>query len=91
LELVCRVQKDLDRFTVADDLLLGPARRSPNFRSAIDDDIDSGDVRTVIGGQEQSDVRHFLGPAETSEQRLARASRSPIRVLELFSRLIGFN
>src|SRR6266542_6768151 len=72
-------------------LLVGPARRSPNLHSAIDDDIDSGDVRTVIGGQEQSDVRHFLGPAETSEQRLAEHRARPFGVLQLFSRLIGFN
>jgi hypothetical protein len=72
--------------------LLGiPHRRSPNLHTAIDDDIDSGDVRTVIGGQEQSDVRHFLGPAETSEQRLAEHRARSFGVLQLFSRLIGFN
>jgi hypothetical protein len=31
-----------------------------NLHSAIDDDIYSGHLPTVIGGREQSDVRHFL-------------------------------
>ena len=52
------------------------ARLSRNLHSAIDDDIDSGDVRTVIGGQEQSDVRRFFRPADPRASY--RACSSPI-------------
>jgi hypothetical protein len=31
--------------------------------SPINDDIDSGHVRTVVGGQEQGDACHFFRPA----------------------------
>ena len=48
-------------------------------------------VGTLFRGQEQCDVRHFLGPAETSKQRLAEHRARPFGVFQLFSRLIGFD
>src|SRR5580658_7001599 len=71
--------------------VVGPARRSPNLHSSIDDDIDAGHVRTVVAGQEQSDVGHFFGPAETTQQRLTEHVAGPFWVLELLARLVGFD
>jgi len=51
--------------------ILARLRRSPDPHSAVNDDIDACHVGTLVRGQEQRNVRHFLGPAETSEQRLA--------------------
>src|SRR4029453_7846336 len=66
-------------------------KRSPDLHPAIDHDIDARHVRTLFTGQEERNVRHFLGPAETSEQRLAEHRARPFGVLQLLSRLIGFD
>jgi hypothetical protein len=54
-----------------------PPRRLPHLHTAIDNDINSGHVRTVIGGQKQSDVRHLFRPAEATQQRLCRRQTIP--------------
>jgi len=49
-----------------------PTRESlPNSHAAIDHNIHARHVGTLVRRQEQREVRHFLRPAETSEQRLA--------------------
>jgi len=46
----------------------------------IDDDIDSGYVRTIIGGKEQGDTSHFFRSAEATQQRLTEHVASPRRI-----------
>src|SRR4051812_16400829 len=64
---------------------------SPHLHAAVDDDVDARYVRALVRDEEQRDVGDLLRLAEATEERLAEHVVSPLGVVELFSRLIGFD
>src|SRR2546423_13974024 len=42
---------------------------SPDFHSAVDDDVDARDVRALVGCQEQREVCDVLGLTQTAQER----------------------
>src|SRR3954453_6462691 len=64
---------------------------SPRLHAAVDDDVDACYVRTLVGGEEQRDVRDLLGLGEATQERLPEHVGGPLGVVELLSRLIGLD
>src|SRR4051794_18654624 len=56
---------------------------SPDLHAAVDDEVDARDVRALVGGEEQSDVRHLLRLPEPAQQRPAAHLAGPRAVLQL--------
>src|SRR5216683_5237768 len=67
------------------------ASGSPDVHASVDDNVDAGDVRALVRGQEKRDVRHLLRAAETTQERLAEHVVSPLRVVELVPRGVAFD
>src|SRR2546421_8764540 len=42
---------------------------SPDLHPAVDDDVDARDVRALVAGQEQREVRHVLRLTQTAQER----------------------
>jgi hypothetical protein len=64
---------------------------SPDLHTAVDDDVDTGDARALVCGQEQRDVGHLLRPAEAAQQRLAEHVARPFRIIGLRSRRVALD
>ena len=68
-----------------------PSSKSPDPHPAIDDDVDPGHVGALVRGQEERDVRHFLGPAEPAQQHLVEHVVGPVRIVELVLGRVAFD
>jgi len=53
--------------------------RSPHFHPTIDNDVDTRHIRTLTGGQEQSNVCHFFRSPQTTQKRLTEHVVRPVR------------
>src|SRR6476646_11763366 len=62
-------------------------RASPDLHPAVDDDVDARDVRALIGGKEQREVRDVFRLTQTAQERPFdhRASESACAVFEMGS------
>jgi hypothetical protein len=71
--------RHLRRYVLTSDSPPNTAHRSPHFHPTVDDDVDTGHVRTFTGGQKQSNVCHFHRSAQTTQKVSYRAYSRPIQ------------